>query len=307
MIRVLEPGLMTTVQDRGRWGHQDLGVPVAGPMDECSHRLANRLVGNSFELATLEVTLVGPSLEFLAETTCVVVGARFELWLDGVQVQTGRAFRVPRGGGLRFGRRHAGARAYLAVAGGIDVPPVLGSRSTDLASRLGGLGGRPLRAGDRLVVGPSTGRPPFRGLVDLPFRLPVGGARVRVMSGPDRERMTSEALALFPQVRFTIEPESNRMGYRLGGGVLALADTEPLLSGPTPVGTVQVPPSGLPIVLMVDRQTTGGYVRIATVISADLPVAGQLGPGDWLAFELCERREAIAALVGLEQRLMQIS
>ena len=124
MIRMLEPGLMTTVQDRGRWGHQDLGVPVAGPMDEFSHRLANRLVGNSFELATLEVTLVGPSLEFLAETTCVVVGARFELSLDGVQVQTGRAFRVPRGGGLRFGRRHAGARAYLAVAGGIDVAPI---------------------------------------------------------------------------------------------------------------------------------------------------------------------------------------
>ena len=307
MIRVLEPGLMTTVQDRGRWGHQDLGVPVAGAMDECSHRLANRLVGNSPELATLEVTLVGPSLEFLAETTCAVAGAGFELWLDGVQVQTGRAFRVPRGGGLRFGRRGAGARGYLAVSGGIDVPLVLGSRSTDLASQLGGFGGRMLRAGDRLVIGRSTGRPAICGAVELPFRLPVGGAHVRVMNGPDRARMTPEALALFSQVRFTIDPDSNRMGYRLRGELLTLSDSSPLLSGPTPVGTVQVPPSGTPIVLMADRQTTGGYVRIATVISADLPVAGQLGPGDWLAFDLCEYREAVAALIGLEQRLMHIS
>jgi len=130
---------------------------------------------------------------------------------------------------------------------------------------------------------------------------------VRVMNGPDRARMTPEALALFSQVRFTIDPDSNRIGYRLRGELLALSDISPLLSGPTPVGTVQVPPSGTPIVLMADRQTTGGYVRIATVISADLPVAGQLGPGDWLAFDLCEYREAVAALIGLEQRLMHIS
>ena len=147
-IRVVEPGLLTTVQDRGRWGHQALGVPVAGPMDEVSHQLANLLVGNQPDCATLEVTLVGPTLEFLTETTFAVVGAEFELWLDAAPPPTNTPRQAGRGSRLRFGRRGGGARAYLALAGGIDVPPVLGSRSTDLASGLGGLGGRPLRGGE---------------------------------------------------------------------------------------------------------------------------------------------------------------
>lgn len=303
MIRVETPGLLTTIQDRGRWGSQDLGVPVAGPMDEVSHRLANRLVGNPPDRAALEITLVGPSLAFLAETTFAVTGARFELRLDAAAIPMGRVCRAARGSRLEFGRRNAGARAYLAVAGGIDVPPVLGSRSTDLASGLGGLGGRPVRAGDRLVVGSTTGAPPPGGAPIVPFILPDGGAQVRVLPGPERDRVAPGARELFARARFTIATDSNRMGYRLQGPAIELADTTPLLSSPTPLGTVQVPPSGQPILLMADRQTTGGYVRIATVISADLPVAGQLGPGDWIAFAPCEHREAVAALIGLEQRL----
>ena len=205
---------------------------------------------------------------------------------------------------MRFGRRGAGARAYLAVAGGIDVPRVLGSRSTDLASGLGGLAGRPLRVGDRLGVGQWAGpRVPNVATV-APVMLPRGGATVRVMLGPDQDRFGRRTMDLFERARFTLGPESNRMGYRLGGPSLELARTEPLLSSATPVGTVQVPPSGRPILLMADRQTTGGYAKIATVISADLPIAGQLAPGDWIAFEICERQEAIAALIALEQTLM---
>ena len=303
-IRVVEPGLLTTVQDRGRWGSQALGVPVAGPMDGVSHRLANLLVGNPPDCATLEVTLVGPTLEFLADTTFAVAGAEFELRLDAESTPANTPRHAGRGSRLRFGRRGAGARAYLAVAGGIDVPPVLGSRSTDLASGLGGLAGRPLRGGDRLGVGQWTGPRVPRVPPAAPVTLPRGGATVRVLPGPDGDRFGPRAMQVFGQARFTLGPESNRMGYRLRGPSLELARTEPFLSSATPAGTVQVPPSGQPILLMADRQTTGGYAKIATVISADLGVAGQLAPGDWIAFEVCDRREAVAALIALEQALM---
>ena len=306
-IRVMEPGLLTTVQDRGRWGSQDLGVPVAGPMDSVSHRLANLLVGNQPDCATLEATLVGPEVEFLADATFAVAGAQFELRLDTRPVPATTVCRAGRGSRLRFGRSGAGARAYLAVSGGIDVPLVLGSRSTDLASGLGGLGGRPLRGGDQLAVGRVTGRGTARRPDGVPFDLPRGGATLRVMPGPDQGRFTPDAVERLTRARFTLEPESNRMGYRLRGPSLELAETRPLLSRATPVGTVQVPPSGQPILLMADRQTTGGYAQIATVVSADLPVAGQLAPGDWIAFEVCERREAVAALIALEQVLMRLA
>ena len=281
-----------------------MGVPVAGPMDAVSHRLANLLVGNQPDCATLEVTLAGPTLEFLADTTFAVAGAEFELRLDGEPTSANAPRHAGRGSRLRFGRRGAGARAYLAVAGGIDVPPVLGSRSTDLASGLGGVAGRPLCGGDRLRVGQRAGPRVRRVQPAVPFTLPRGGATVRVMLGPDEGRFGPRAIQVFGQARFTLGTESNRMGYRLRGPSLELARTAALLSSATPAGTVQVPPSGQPILLMADRQTTGGYATIATVISADLPVAGQLAPGDWIAFEACECREAVAALIALEQALM---
>ena len=303
-IRVVEPGLLTTVQDRGRWGSQALGVPVAGAMDGVSHRLANLSVGNEPGCATLEATLVGPTLEFLDETTFAVAGAEFELRLDGRRVPGHTPCRADRGSQLQLGRRGGGARAYVAVAGGIDVPLVLGSRSTDLASGLGGLAGRPLRAGDRLRVGRWTGPrvPPVPPAP--PFALPSGGVRVRVTVTPDEGRFPPRAMEVFGRARFTVGPESNRMGYRLRGPSIELIETGPLLSSATPVGTVQVPPSGHPILLMADRQTTGGYATIATVISADLPLAGQLAPGDWIGFEVCAHGEAVAALIALEQTLI---
>ena len=304
-IRVTEPGLLTTVQDRGRWGHQDLGVPVAGPMDSVSHRLANLLVGNPPDCATLEATLVGPDIEFLADATFAVAGAEFELRLDGEPVPTTTACRAGTGSRLRLGRRRVGARAYVAVGGGIDVPPVLGSRSTDLASGLGGLAGRPLRGGDRLAVGRATAPPAPRSVGGVPFDLPRGGATLRVMTGPDEARFGTGVIERLTGARFTLGPECNRMGYRLRGPSLEPAEAQPLLSRATPVGTLQVPPSGQPILLMADRQTTGGYAAIATVVSADLPMAGQLAPGDWIAFQVCERREAVAALIALEQALMR--
>ena len=300
MIRVLEPGLLTTVQDGGRWGNQDLGVPVAGPIDQVSHRVANLLVGNDPECATLEATLVGPTVEFLTETVFAVAGGEFELWLDGDPVEVNMARYARFGGILQFGRRTAGARAYLALAGGIDVPATLGSRSTDLAS---GLGGCPLRAGDRLDVGSAQSSQPALGESRKVLDLPEGGATLRFLVGPDAFRFSSEAMTVFTHSRYRVGPDSNRMGYRLLGKTLDMADDSPILSSATPSGTIQIPPSGEPILLMADHQTTGGYAKIGTVITVDLAAAGQLAPGDWITFEACDHGDAVAALIAIEQAL----
>lgn len=294
-ITVIRAGMLTTVQDLGRWGQQHLGVPVAGPMDWYSHRLANRLVGNTDETAALEITLLGPELTADADAVCAVAGAAFELAANGAAVPLHVAFTLPRGHRLAFRSRGAGARATLAVRGGLAVPAVFGSRATSLISDVGPFGGRALRAGDVLPIGrPSMStRPPGR-----PLEMPLGGARLRVLWGPHDDRFTPDAVRALHESRYTISPDSNRMGYRLDGAVLATTPTgsADMLSDATPVGSLQVPPSGLPILLMADRQTTGGYPRIATVISADLPLAGQLAPGDWIEFVPTTRPAAIDAL-----------
>ena len=299
-LTVVRPGMLTTVQDRGRWGHQDSGVPVAGPMDAYSHRRANRLAGNPDGLATIEVTLIGPEFTTDGEVTCAVAGADFVVLVDGAAVDARQAFRVPGGARLRFAGRHRGARAYLAVSGGFDVEPVFGSRATSVVSAMGPFGGRPLKAGDRLPVGDSRGTPANAG---SPLALPEGGARVRVIMGPHDWMFTPEAIDTLLRTRFIVTPESNRMGYRLEGAALAHVDRADVLSDATPFGSLQVPASGQPILLMADRQTTGGYPKIATVISADLPVAGQLAPGDWMEFVRCSRADALRALDEQEARL----
>jgi antagonist of KipI len=299
-LLVLRPGMLTTIQDLGRWGYQNSGVPVAGPMDSYSHRLANSILGNPAGAAALEITLMGPELEATRATTCVVQGARFDATLNDDAVDLSRPIVVPTGGRLRFGARQAGARATLAVLGGIDVPAVLGSRSTSVASGMGPFGGRPLAAGDVLPIGNASGG---NRTIGQPLPLPNGGARVRVIRGPHDARFKVEAMERLLNSRFIITPQSNRMGYRLDGLPLAHSAGADILSDATPIGSLQVPGSGLPILLMADRQTTGGYPKIGTVISADLPVAGQLAPGDWIEFVECTRAEAVAALRERESAL----
>jgi biotin-dependent carboxylase-like uncharacterized protein len=294
--------MLTTVQDLGRWGHQADGVPVAGPMDSYSHRMANRLVGNDDTLAALEITLVGPEIETSGEVICAIAGAEFELTSDGRSIPCGRPFPLRPGARLHFGRRVAGARATLAVRGGIDVPPVLGSRATSMLSGFGPFGGRALQTGDVLPIGRALPRGEQPG-APLPLGLPRGGARIRAIPGPQDDMFASEALDLFFASRFTISTTSNRMGYRLDGPIVPHAGAADILSDATPLGSVQVPRSGQPILLMADRQTTGGYPKIATVITADMPLAGQLLPGDWIRFSPCTRRDAIEALHRMERRL----
>jgi antagonist of KipI len=297
-LRIVRPGLLTTIQDLGRWGHQADGVPVAGPMDIYSHRLANRLVGNDDHVAALEITLTGPEIEIMGDVVCAVAGAEFEMDADGREVPAGRAVGLTSGMRLRFGRRVAGARATLAVRGGIDSPLMFGSRATSLVSGMG----RRLAAGDVLSVG--RGSYKDTGSIALyPLTLPKGGARVRAVPGPHEGMFTDAALDLFFSASYIVSVNSNRMGYRLEGPPLDHAGSSDILSEATPIGSVQVPKSGQPILLMADRQTTGGYPKIATVISADLPAAGQLAPGDWIRFARCTRGEAIDALQRLERRL----
>src|SRR5688572_1341709 len=288
-LRVIAPGLLTTIQDQGRWGWQSLGVPVAGTMDPYCHRLANTLVGNQSDHASLEVTLVGPEMEFQDERLAAVTGAEFEIAVDGRVQLLNRAFAVSAGSVLRFGSRRRGARAYLGVAGGIAAPPVLNSRATHLPSGMGGLNGRPLRAGDVVPIGkreresfpvpfssgqtsPDVGPVRRAKTTPVPF-LPGGRTTVRVLPGPQADRFAPDALDVLQSAPYVLDAASNRMGFRLHGPRLRHAGNAEMLSDAVPLGALQVPAGGEPILLMADRPTTGGYPSIATVISADIRLA----------------------------------
>ena len=289
--------MLTTVQDRGRYGWQHLGVPVAGPMDWWSHDAANRLVGNDPGAATLEVTLIGPELELGRDAIACVVGAHFEINVSGRAVVMNRAFAVAVGERVSFGPRLAGARAYLAVDGGVDVPEVMGSRATHVTAALGGCEGRALRRGDKLPLGP--GRPVSPDGQDGACEPPHLGQDqpvvLRALAGPEATP------GAFWQGTFTVSPQSDRMGYRLDGA--ALETTGDHLSAGVAMGTVQATPSGTCVLLMADRATSGGYARVATVITADLPRAGQLAPGDAVRFTPVSPAEAASALAWMRGRL----
>jgi antagonist of KipI len=300
-LSILRPGMFTTVQDLGRWGFQSRGVPVSGAMDWYSHRLANRLLGNDPGMATLEVTLIGPHLRFEEYVALAVTGAEFRLTLDDVPVETGRVLEAAPGAILKFGARVSGARAYVAVAGGIDVPEVLGSRSTHTLTGMGGVQGRALKTGDVIQIGERGEGQGAIGAHALrlsrhpsplpPHPLPLAPVPVRLQMIPVDGNLTAHVTSQ----RFRVSPQSNRMGYRLEGGDFGMQPGE-RISTAVPTGAIQVPPDGQPILLMNDHATTGGYAIAGAVITADLPVAGQLAPGDWVVFETCTIDAANAQL-----------
>jgi antagonist of KipI len=309
--------MLTTIQDIGRWGWQAEGVSVSGPMDPWSLRAANALVGNDATCAALEVTLVGPELRFDRKCRIAVTGAEYEVTVDDAVVPMGRPFVVPEGARLRFGKRLRGGRAYVAFEGGIDVPPVLGSRATHLRSRMGGLEGRALVAGDRLTVGlrpqVNADRSTWTGRAYDAHepRLQSDNsasthARVRVLPGPQQDRFSADALEVLQSGPYKVTPASDRMGFRLEGPRLRHDRPADIISDPTSVGSLQVPGEGQPLLLMAERQTTGGYAKLATVIAADIGLAGQLLPGDTVSFEVCSMREAILAVIARERALMMV-
>ncbi len=284
VLRVVEPGLFTTVQDLGRPNAIAAGVPPGGAMDRFAHRAANLLAGNSETEATLECTLTGPHL--IAERSCLVAitGADLDARVNGQAAPIWTGIFLGTGDRLTFGARRAGGRAYMAIAGGIEGERWLGSVATNLMAARGGLHGRILKAGDEIGVAREATIPAVSGR-DLPERLRPRYAdhTLRAVTGPHLRRLDAEGRALLFGAAYRVSREADRMGYRLEGPTLATSGEE-LLSFGLAAGVVQVPHGGQPILLMADHQTAGGYPVVATVVSASMPVAAQLVPGDELRF-----------------------
>lgn len=295
-FEVVEPGLWTTIQDAGRPGYRAFGVPSAGAMDSCSLELANRLVLNESRAAGLEITLQGPRLRARGALVAAVCGAGFPALLDGRIVPGGWAFEWPDGADLAFGPCARGCRTYLAVAGALDARCDMGSRSTDTRSELGGLAGRPLRAGD-FVTCPG-GRVPWAGrtLRSKWDPAPAGEAVLRFLPGPEAELFGAAAFERFFSSVYRVSNRFDRMGLMFEEPALTGAPVD-MVSSPTVFGTVQIPASGAPFLLLADGQTTGGYARLAVLASADRPLAAQLRPGDLVRPALCGLGDARLALI----------
>jgi len=302
VIRVLSPGLLTTVQDLGRPGLAGLGVPAGGAADAHALRLGNLLLGNEEGAAALEATLVGPELLFEEAALVVLAGAPFGARLDGAPLPPWKTVEVPAGGRLAVGRAHSGARACVCVRGGLDLPPVLGSRATDVATGFGGLDGRPLGAGDRLSVGPARGAPKGRRVDAAAARWSGPRRRLRVTPGPQGDWFGEDVVEAFFSRSFRVSASSSRTGVRLGGEALT-APARSLVKEGVVAGAVQIPPGGLPIVLFVEHPSTGGYPKIGSVISADLSALAQLRPGEEVRFARVSFEEARRLLLDREARL----
>ncbi|MFI0976622.1 biotin-dependent carboxyltransferase family protein [Streptomyces sp. NPDC021093] len=278
-LEVVRPGALTTVQDEGRPGHAHLGVPRSGALDAHAHRLANRLVGNPRGAATLETTLDGVSLRTLVPVTVAVTGAPCPVRVDGRPVPWAAPVRVPAGALLDIGRPTAGLRTYVAVAGGVAVEPVLGSRSADLLS---GLGPDPLASGVLLPVGAPHPTPPA---VDtVPWQAPPAELVLPLLLGPRHDWFTAEAVRMLAAPGYRVSPAANRIGLRTEGPALARTKNDELPSEGMVLGAVQVPPDGLPVVFLADHPVTGGYPVIGVVPEEHLPAAAQAVPGTPIRF-----------------------
>jgi antagonist of KipI len=297
-LAVVDPGLLTTVQDLGRFGYQRVGVPTSGPMDRLAFVVANRLVGNEDGAAALECTIKGPRLEVRQPAVVAVTGAAMGFTVNGHAAPDWTAIRARPGDILAFQMASAGCRAYLAVAGGIDVPLALGSRATYLRGRLGGLGGRAIQKGDALPVGKAGAGSAREGrAVPAALRPAYPAEReCRVILGPQDDRFTPDGIRAFLEGPYDVTPQADRMGYRLKGPTITHARGHDIVSDGIPLGGIQVPGEGQPIVLLADRQTTGGYTKIATVIGVDIGAIGQTRPGQRIRFRQVSLEEAHAAL-----------
>jgi antagonist of KipI len=298
-ITVVMPGWFTTVQDLGRYGYQQYGVPVSGAMDRRSFTIANRLVGNRDQDAALEITLKGPEFLFEHDSVIAVTGADLTPSANDIGIPLWTSVLVEAGSRLTFGARRGGARGYVAIAGGIDVPLVLGSRSTHISSQTGGVKGRALAQGDVLIGG--TPCPHTRATIgrSLPERLRPAYSTLttlRILPGPQRASFSEHALDVLTTNPYRLSSQSDRMGYRLEGPKLTHTESGQWISDGTAMGDLQVPPDEQPILLMADRQTTGGYPKIAVVISAHLHLAAQLMPGETVEFSTTTLPEAQVAL-----------
>ena len=307
-LKVLASGLHTTVQDLGRPGHQAMGVPVSGALDGFNLRLANALVGNPLGAPALEVLISGPTFEIAADTVRVALagpGSSLAIGAERTRIGSGQSVTVPRGEVVEVVAGRQSACCYLAVEGGIAVPLVLGSASTYVRAAIGGLDGRALRHGDflPLAIARASDRPELR----LSSAVPATSDQpIRVVLGPQQEYFTEEAITALLDGEFRISQSADRMGMRLDGPLLQHRNGWDIVSDAIMTGAIQVPGSGQPILLLADHQTTGGYPKIATVISADLPVVGRRRPSDTLRFAAVTVETAEALCRDAERRLTEM-
>ena len=293
-LQINQPGMLSTVQDTGRYGYQRFGMPTAGAMDTFALRAANALLGNDLGAAGIEATVLGPRIILLADTRIAITGANVSPTVDREPIPMWQAVPVRKGSRLEFHGPKDGMRAYLAVAGGIDVPVIMGSRSTYMKAAIGGLDGRQLRSGDILnafgdalsALRPSPGFPTKA--------IPKYGVNheLRVVLGPQNAAFTQSGIDTFLNSTYTVSINSDRMGYRLEGEPIEHVTGPDVISDGTPLGAIQVPGSGEPIILLADRGTTGGYTKIATVISADISKIAQAMPGHTITFSAVSVEEA---------------
>jgi antagonist of KipI len=305
-ILILKPGILTTVQDLGRYGFRRFGINPGGAMDPAAVRLLNLLLCNDENAAVLEMHFPAPRIVFQKDAMAAVGGADFLPHLDGAPINNWQRFSAPAGSTLTFGNKVEGNRAYLAIQGGIAADRWLNSSSTNIVAGRGGSSGKRLDAGDRLEleskIQAATLRPGKRISSRIVPRY-SRGPTVRVLAGAEFHKLSKSGRKAFPEQHFEITPDSNRMGFRLKGEPVKMPDHPEILSSAVGFGTIQALPDGQLIVLMADHQTTGGYPRLAHVISRDLPLIGQLGPGDKVNFKLISNDETEALALEFERDL----
>jgi antagonist of KipI len=307
-IQVIHSGFFTTVQDGGRFGYQKAGVSVGGVMDSFASRLANLLVGNDPNEATLEITMNGPTLRFETDALIAICGGSFRCTLNGESVSMWKPLVARSGDILSIGACQNGYRAYVAFAGGLDIPLVMNSRSTHVQAHIGGFHGRALQSGDVLPLRSNTltiPESPIRWGIAFSTRNYINARRkiVRVVEGPEYHMFTEQSQERFFSSTYEVTTQSDRMGYRLQGQALERMTNQEMVSEAVTFGTIQVPKNGQPIVLMADCQTTGGYPRIAQVIRIDLPILAQARPGDLIQFQKISWQEAQRLYIEREQEI----
>ena len=299
-------GLLTTVQDAGRRGYQRYGMGVSGAVDVQSYIYANILVGNKYNEAVLEVTLLGPTMEFTSPAVIAVTGGDLSPMIDGQPCPMYRAVKVKKGAVMSFGAPKSGCRAYIAFAGGLAITPIMGSRSTYIKANLGGYDGRKLQRGDEIAF-----RKPFIEVKNLSRRVIkapafTGDCTVRVLMGPQEERFTDEGIKTFLSEGYTVTNEFDRMGYRLTGPKITHVTDGNIITDGITFGAIQVPDGGEPIIMLSDRQTTGGYAKIASVINVDMPMIAQCKAGDTVRFVKTDIKTAQDAFVAKKDEYIRL-
>lgn len=302
IFHVIKPGILTTFQDMGRTGYQRYGVPVSGAMDRFALQVANILVGNARDSACLEVTLIGPELEAITSITMAVTGADLEPNINGKLKPMWKSFRMNKGDKLKFGKYQSGVRSYIAIAGGFDSPTIFGSQSTDIKSGFGS----PLDKVAKVMGFPTN----VKHGIGLPKQfIPTyeKSIEVAIIEGPHTNYFTNEDIETFYSSTYTVDTNSDRMGYRLSSAKVLSNKGSDIWSDAVPFGGIQLPQNGRPIILMADRQTTGGYPRIGTVITSDLPKIAQLVPRGKIRFYPVSIEEAQKRAIEMEQLLNELA